>query len=180
LTTERITGKRLAADKPEDRALQERCITSDNMFVPSVFYNNYHQIVQAPGYVVILSESMHDARIIPLDRRPRLGVNIQQWLGDSRGWWEGRTLVVETTNFNDERRFQGSTKDLRLVERFTRTDADTISYRLTVTDPKTYSQPWTLENTLWKSDEPMFEAACHEGNYGLASILAGGRATEKR
>ena len=92
---------------------------------------------------------MHDARIIPLDRRPRLGVNIQQWLGDSRGWWEGRTLVVETTNFNDERRFQGSTKDLRLVERFTRTDADTIGYRLTVTDPKSYSQPWTLENTLW-------------------------------
>ena len=180
LTTERITGKRLAADKPEDRALQERCITSDNMFVPSVFYNNYHEIVQAPGYVVILSESMHDARIIPLDRRPRLGVNIQQWLGDSRGWWEGRTLVVETTNFNDERRFQGSTKDLRLVERFTRTDADIISYRLTVTDPKTYVQPWTLENTLWKSDEPIFEAACHEGNYGLASILAGGRATEKR
>ena len=180
LTTERITGKRLAADKPEDRALQERCITSDNMFVPSAFYNNYHQIVQAPGYVVILSESMHDARIIPLDRRPRLGVNSQQWLGDSRGWWEGRTLVVETTNFNDERRFQGSTKDLRLVERFTRTDAGTISYRLTVTDPKTYPQPWTLENTLWKSDEPIFEAACHEGNYGLASILAGGRATEKR
>ena len=114
--------------------------------------------------------------IIPLDRRPRLGMNIQQWLGDSRGWWEGRTLVVETTNFNDKRRFQGSTKDVRLVERFTRVDPDTISYRLTVTDSKSYSQPWTLENTLWKSDEPMFESGCHEGNYGLASILAGGRA----
>ena len=111
LTTERITGKRLAADKPEDRALQERCITSDNMFVPSVFYNNYHQIVQAPGYVVILSESMHDARIIPLDCRPRLGVNIQQWFSHSRGWWEGGDVGPETTNFNDERRFQGLTKD---------------------------------------------------------------------
>ena len=180
LTTERITGKRLAADRPEDRALQERCITSDNMFVPSPFYNNYHQIVQAPGYVVILTESMHDARVIPLDRRPHLGANIQQWLGDSRGWWEGRTLVVETTNFNDKRRFQGSTRDVRLVERFTRIDGDAISYRLTVTDPATYSQSWTLENTLWRSDELMFETACHEGNYGLASILAGARATEKR
>lgn len=180
LTTERITGKRLASDRPQDRALQERCITADTMFVPTPFYNNYHQIVQAPGYVVIVSEFMNEARVIPLDRRPRLGANIQQYLGDSRGWWEGRTLVVETTNFNDKRRFQGSTKDVRLIERFSRIDADTIIYRLTVTDPKTFSQPWTLENTLWRSDEPVFESACHEGNYGLASILAGGRATEKR
>jgi hypothetical protein len=180
LTTERITGKRLASDRPEDRSLQERCITADTMFVPTPFYNNYHQIVQSPGYVVIVSEFMNEARVIPLDRRPRLGANIQQYLGDSRGWWEGRTLVVETTNFNDKRRFQGSTKDVRLIERFSRIDADTISYRLTVTDPKTFSQPWTLENTLWRSHEPVFESACHEGNYGLASILAGGRATEKR
>ena len=179
LTTERVTGKRLAADRPEDRALQERCITSDNMFVPA-FYNNYHRIVQAPGYVVVLSENMHDARMIPLDRRPRLGGGIRQWLGDARGWWEGRTLVVETTNFNDKRRFQGSTRDVRLVERFTRVDGNAIAYQLTVTDEKTYSQPWTLENTLWRSDEPMFEVACHEGNYGLASILSGARATEGR
>jgi hypothetical protein len=178
LTTERITGTRLGADRPEDRAHQERCITSDNMFVPA-FYNNYHQIVQAPGYVVILTESMHDTRVIPLDRRPRLGAQIEQWLGDARGWWEGRTLVVETTNFNDKRRFQGSTRNLRLVERFTRLDNDAINYRLTVTDPQTYSRPWTLENTLWSSDEPMFETACHEGNYGLANILAGGRAAER-
>jgi hypothetical protein len=179
LTTERVTGKPLAANRPEDRALQERCITSDNMFVPA-FYNNYHRIVQAPGYVVVLSENMHDARVIPLDRRPRLGGAIRQWLGDARGWWEGRTLVVETANFNDQRRFQGSTRDVRLVERFTRIDGNAIAYELTVTDEKTYSQPWTLENTLWRSDEPMFEAACHEGNYGLASILAGARATEAR
>jgi hypothetical protein len=128
----------------------------------------------------VLSENMHDARVIPLDRRPRLGGAIRQWLGDARGWWEGRTLVVETANFNDQRRFQGSTRDVRLVERFTRIDGNAIAYELTVTDEKTYSQPWTLENTLWRSDEPMFEAACHEGNYGLASILAGARATEAR
>jgi hypothetical protein len=180
LITARITGKPLAADTPADRALQERCITSDNMFVPSAFYNNYHQIVQAPGYVVIVSESMHDARIVPLDRRPRLGATIRQWLGDARGWWEGKTLVVETTNVNDQRRFQGSTRDVRLIERFTRIDRDTIDYRLTVIDPNTYSKPWTLENTLWRSDEPIFEAGCHEGNYGIASILAGARAAERR
>jgi hypothetical protein len=179
LTTERVTGKPLAADRPEDRALQERCITSDNLYVPA-FYNNYHRIVQAPGFVVILSESMHDSRVVPLDRRPHLGENIRQWLGDARGWWEGRTLVVETTNFNDTRRFQGSTRDVRLVERFTRLDGDAIDYQLTITDPNTYSRPWTLQNTLWRSDEAMYEAACHEGNYGLASILAGARAAEKR
>ena len=179
LTTQRLTGKRLGADKPEDRALQERCITSDNMFAPA-FYNNYHQILQAPGYVVILTENMHEARVVSLDRRPHLGADIRQWLGDARGWWEGRTLVVESTNFNDRRRFQGSTRDLRLVERFTRLDRDAIAYQLTVTDPNTYARPWTLENTLWRSDEPLFEVACHEGNIGLASILAGARATESR
>ena len=177
LTTERITGKPLGTDKPEDRALQERCITSDNLYTPA-FYNNYHRIVQAPGYVVIVSEAMHDARVIPLDGRPHPGAAIQQWLGDAGGRWEGRTLVVETTNFNDKRRFQGSTKDVRLLERFTRIDGDAIGYQLTVTDPNTYSRPWTLENTLWRSDEAIFEMACHEGNYGLASILAGARKSE--
>ena len=180
LATERITGRTLGADTWEDRALQERCITSDTMYFPNGFYNNYHRIVQAPGYVVLLSESMHDVRVIPLDRRPHVGRNIRQWLGDSRGWWEGRTLVIETTNFNDNRRFQGASKDLRLVERFTRVDHNTISYRLTVTDPTTYARPWTLENAWWRTDEPMFEVGCHEGNIGLASILAGARAAEKR
>ena len=180
LATERITGRTLGADTWEDRALQERCITSDTMFYSNGFYNNYHQIVQSPGYVVISTESMHDVRVIPLDRRPRLGANIRQWLGDSRGWWEGRTLVVETTNFNDKRRFHGATQDLRLVERFTRLDNETIAYRLTVSDPNTFSRPWTLESGLWRSDEQMYEVGCHEGNIGLASILAGARAAEKR
>jgi len=180
LTTERITGKLLGAATWHDRALQERCITSDTMFVPNAFYNNYHQIFQSPGYVVIVSESMHDARVVPLDRRPRLGAGITQWLGDRRGWWDGKTLVVETTNFNDTRRFQGSTRDVRLVERFTRVENDTISYQLTVTDAATYSKPWTLENIMWRSDEQIFEVGCHEGNTGLANILSAARATEKR
>jgi hypothetical protein len=179
LGTERATGTPLRADTWEDRALQERCITMGNLLVPSAFYNNYHQIVQAPGHVVILSESMHDARVVPLNRRPHVGANVRMYLGDSRGWWEGKTLVVETTNFNDQRRFQGATRSLKLMERFTRVDNDTIDYRLTVSDPVTFKQPWTLQNILWRSDEPIFEAACHEGNLGIASILAGARAAEK-
>ena len=180
LLTERLTGNALSANSWHDRAHQERCITSDAMFFPNAFYNNYHQIFQAPGYVVIVTESMHDVRMIPLDRRAHPGTNVKQWVGDSRGWWEGKTLVVETTNFNDKRRFLGSTDSLRLIERFTRTDQNTINYQLTVTDPKTYSRPWTLENLMWRSDEPMFEVGCHEGNIGLAAILSGARAAEKR
>jgi hypothetical protein len=180
LTTERMTGRALRADSWEDRALQERCITSDTMFYPNGFYNNYSQIVQSPGYVVIRVESMHDTRVIPLDRRPPLAASIKQWLGDSRGWWEGQTLVVETTNFNGKRLFHGATQNLRLVERYTRVDHDTIDYRLTVTDPETFTQPWTLQNSLWRTDEPIFEVACHEGNIGLAAILSGARAQEQR
>jgi hypothetical protein len=180
LEREIIGVRPLGVDKPADRTLDERCIATGGLFIPNPFYNNYHQIVQGPGFVVLLTEMMHEARVVPLDRRPRLGAAIRQWHGDSRGWWEGRTLVVETTNFNDKRLFQGATKDLRLVERFTRTDNDTIDYRLTVTDPNTYSRPWTLENSLWRTDERMYEVACHEGNYGLANILSGARAQEKR
>jgi hypothetical protein len=180
LERELIGIRPLGVNEPRDRTLDERCITTGGLFVPNPFYNNYHQIVQAPGYVAILTEMMHEFRVVPLDRRPRLGANIRQWLGDSRGWWEGRTLVVETTNFNDTRLFYGATKELRLVERFTRTDNDTINYRLTVTDPNTFSGPWTLENSLWRSDDKMYEVACHEGNYGLANILSGARAAEKR
>ena len=114
------------------------------------------------------------------DGRPRRGEGSRQWTGDRRGWWDGNTLVVETTNVNDQRRFQGSTKDVHLLERFTRLDDGTISYQLTVTDPATYSKPWTLENILWRSDESIYESACHEGNTGLANILSGARAAEKR
>jgi hypothetical protein len=180
LTTERITGRTLRANTWEDRALQERCITSDTAFYPNGFYNNYMQIVQAPDAIVIRLESMHDTRVIPLDRRPPLSASIKQWTGDSRGWWEGNTLVVETTNFNSRRRFQGATENLKLVERFTRVDDDTIDYRLTVSDPQTFTRPWTLENNLWRTDELIYEVGCHEGNIGLAGILAGARAQEKK
>lgn len=175
-----MMGRPNASNEPRDRSLDERCITTGGILVPNPFYNNYHRIVQAPGYVVLVTEMMHEHRVIPLDRRPPLGAKIEQWLGDSRGWWEGRTLVVETRNFNDKRLFYGATKELRLMERFTRLDNDTIGYRLTVTDPKTFSQPWTLESNFWRSDEGMFEVACHEGNYGLRNILSAGRALKKK
>ena len=177
---ERLIREPLPANGPEDRAESERCLTTGRLFVPNPFYNNYHQIVQTKDYVAILTEMMHELRIIPLDGRPHVGPDIGQWLGDSRGWWEGHTLVVETTNFNDKRLFRAATKHLRLVERFTRLDADTITYQLTVTDPETFATSWTLENALRKADGVLYEVACHEGNYGLAGILSGARAGEKR
>ena len=173
-------GPPLPANRPEDRAQSERCLTTDGLLVPNPFYNNYHQIVQAPGYVVILTEMMHEARIIPIGPRPHVGAGVRTWLGDSRGRWEGSTLVVETTNFNDRRLFMGATEQMQLVERFTRLDADTIDYKLTVTDPATFSRPWTLENALRKGQGEMYEVGCHEGNIGLRAILAGARAEERR
>jgi hypothetical protein len=122
---------------------------------------------------------MHEPRVIPLDGRPHVGEGVRLWLGDSRGRWEGETLVVETTNFNTRRLFRGATKQLRLVERFTRLDGDTIAYRLTVSDPATFTRPWTLENALRRGGG-FYEVACHEGNIGLRGILAGARAQESR
>jgi hypothetical protein len=173
-------GPPLPANRPEDRTQAERCLTTDGLLVPNPFYNNYHQIVQAPGYVVILTEMMHEARVIPIGSRPHIGSGVRTWLGDSRGHWEGQTLVVETTNFNERRLFRGATGQMRLVERFKRVDADTIEYRLTVTDPATFSRPWTLENALRRGSGDMYEVACHEGNLGLRGILSGARAEEQR
>ena len=175
-----VLGGELGADGPEGRAEAERCLTTGGLFIPNPFYNNYHQIVQTPGYVTILTEMMHEVRVIPLDGRPHVGAGIRQWLGDSRGRWEGRTLVVETTNFNDKRLFRGSTRHLTLIERFTRLDDNTIDYQLTVNDPATFSTPWTLQNALRRSEGLVYEVACHEGNYGLAGILSGARAEERR
>jgi hypothetical protein len=168
------------ANVPEDRTLAERCITTDGLLLPNPFYNNYFEIVQAPGHVVIVTEMMHEARVIPLDRRPHVGAGVRMWSGDSRGWWEGKTLVVETTNFNDKKRFRGASAQLHLAERFTRVDADTIEYRLTVTDPATFSRPWTLLNGLRRAEGGIYEVGCHEGNIGLQGILAGARAQEKQ
>ena len=135
-------------------------------------------LVQAPGYVVILVEMIHEMRIIPLDGRPPLSTDIRQWMGNSRGRWEGDTLVVETTHFTDQQEFRGTSADLRLVERFTRVAARTIDCRFTVDDRAAYARPWTVALPMKRVDEDIFEYACHEGNVGMAGILAGARAEE--
>jgi hypothetical protein len=167
---------------PEDRSLPERCIlwpTAGPPMMPS-FYNNNYQIVQAPGYVIILVEMIHDARIIPIDSRPHVDSKIRQWMGDSRGHWEGNTLVVETTNFNDKTRFQRAGPNMHLVERFTRTAPDTVTYEFTVTDPSAFSRPWTAQIPMKRTDGPIIEYACNEGNYAMEGMLAGARADEKK
>jgi len=169
------------ADGPEDRALAERCVAVSNAGPPMMpaNYNSNYQFMQSPGYVVIVSEQIHDARVIPLDGRPALPSNVRQFLGDSRGHWDGSTLVVETTNFTDQTAFQGAGADMRLIERFTRTAPDQILYEFTVNDPATFTKPWTAQMYMMKTDGPLFEYACHEGNIGLEGVLSGFRAEEK-
>ncbi len=140
-------------------------------------YNNNVLILQVPGYVVILNEMVHNTRIIPTDGRPH--VNLRQWAGESRGRWEGDTIVVETINFLRETSLAGSSADTHLIERFRRVDADTLMYEFTVEDPNSYTRPWTAMMPMRRTDGPLFEYACHEGNYGLYNILAGARAKEK-
>ena len=168
-----------ATDSWEDRVLEERCLASGTMFLPNPFYLNNHHILQSRDHVAIVTEAFNDFRIIPLDGRPPLHPEIQQWAGNSRGRWEGETLVIETANFNMMVNFQGATDGLRIVERITRVDADTIDYELTASDPASFTRAWTLANTLRRIDGPIFEYACHEGNYGLRNILSGARAEEK-
>ncbi|PYR32484.1 MAG: hypothetical protein DMF92_01985 [Acidobacteria bacterium] len=167
------------ADSYEDRSLADRCILGFNSGPPMISgaYNNNVQIVQAPGYVVIVNEMVHNARMIPTDGRPH--GTIPRWTGDSRGRWEGDTLVVETVNFKRETSLSGSSAATHLVERFTRVDPKTIRYEFTVTDPTSYTRPWTAVMPLRAIDELLFEYACHEGNYALRGILAGARAQEK-
>jgi hypothetical protein len=175
------------ADGPESRNLYERCITRamPGAMMPG-FYNHNYQIFQTPGYVAIYVEMIHDARIIPLDGRPHVGSGIRQWLGDSRGRWEGDTLVVETTNMrnitasNDSSSlvFGTAGDKARVIERFTRVDADTIDYQVTVDDPVTYTKSWTASIPMSKLDGGLFEYACHEGNYAMPGILGGQRAQE--
>jgi hypothetical protein len=182
-TAVRATERRVhPADGPEDRSLSERCLLWPSAGPPMLptGYNNNYEIVQTSGYVVILVEMIHDARIIPLDGRPHLGPNIQQWMGDSRGHWEANTLVVDTTNFTDKTAFRGSGESLHLIERFTRTNADTIRYEFRVEDPTTFTAPWSAEIPMRKTHGPMYEYACTEGNYALADILAGARADERK
>jgi hypothetical protein len=166
-------------DSHEDRPLADRCLVGFNSGPPMIpgAYNNNVQILQTPGSVVIVNEMVHNARIIPTDGRPH--TTIRQWSGDSRGRWEGDMLVVETINFRRETSLQGSTGNTRLIERFTRIDADTIKYEFTVTDPNSYTQPWSAMVPWQRIPGPLFEYACHEGNYALPNILAGARAEEK-
>jgi hypothetical protein len=169
------------ADGPEDRSLQERCIfwqTAGPPMIPGPYNNNY-QIVQSPGYVVILSEMIHDVRIIPLAGQSHLGPSIRQWMGNSRGHWESNTLVVDTTGFNGKANFRNTSQNLHLIERFTRVDAETILYEFTVDDPTTFIKPWTAQIPMTRTAGPIFEYACNEGNYALTDILAGARAEEK-
>ena len=168
-------------DGPESRALGERCIYNATEGPPMLppAYNANLQIQQGPGYVAIMQEEIHDIRVIPLDGRPHLGPNIRQYLGDSRGHWEGNTLVVDTTNFNDRTNFRGSSETLHVIERFTRVDADTILYEFTVEDPATWARPWKAELPMSKIQGPIYEYACHEGNYDMINNLSAARAREK-
>ena len=171
-----------STDGPEDRSLAERCIswtTAGPPMLPGP-YNNDCQIFQAPGYVVILSEMIHDARMIPLDGRPHVSRNIREWMGDPRGHWEGNTLVVDTANFTSEYSFRGSDANLHLTERFTRVSPGVIQYEFTVDDPTAFTRSWTARIPLNKTSDRVYEYACHEGNYALTDILAGARAAEKK
>jgi hypothetical protein len=169
------------ADSWEDRPLQERCILYHGVPPLPTGYNNNYQIVQTPGYVAIYSEMIHEIRLIPVDARAHLASTIGQWMGDSRGHWEGDTLVVETTNFDARTtfRFPAANETIRVIERFKRVAPDKIDYQFTVQDPTTYTRPWTALLPMTRIDGPIYEYACHEGNYGMFGILSGHRAQEK-
>ncbi len=170
------------ADSPEDLALTDHCLLWGSAGPPMLPgpYNNTYQIFQTADSVVIVIEMIHDVRIIPIVKRPHLPAGIRPWLGDSRGHWEGNTLVVETTNFSSKSQFRGSTENLRVVERITRTSADTITYDFTVEDPATFSRPWSGSVPMNKTKGPVYEYACHEGNYGLVGVLQAARVSEKK
>ena len=169
------------ADGPEDRSLAERCINWPVAGPPMIpgGYNNNYQIVQGPGYVTVVVEMIHDVRTIPTDGRPHLPATVRQWMGDPRGHWEGNTLVVDTTNFTDKTNFRGSGENLHLIERFTRTGPNQLMYEFTVNDPASFTRPWTVQIPMAKTDGPLFEYACHEGNYGMEGMLRGARQQER-
>jgi hypothetical protein len=176
----RAEARRLhPADDPEDLSLADRCIARPGPPMLPAGYNNNHQIVQTTDYVVIFSEMMHDARLIPLNSRPNLPNSVRQWFGDSRGRWEGDTLIVETTNFTNKTNFRGAGENMRLIERFTRVDQDTLLYRFTVDDPESFQSPWSGEIPMKRVPGPIFEYACHEGNYSIVNTLSSARTAEK-
>ena len=164
---------------PEDLALRIRCISRGLPMVPTP-NNNFFEIVQGAGYLTILQEMMYEARMIPLDPRPHLASGIRGYMGDSRGHWEGDSLVIDTTNFIGVDDFYGADENMHLTERLTRTDADTILYQFTVNDPTAFTKPWSGEIPMRKSDEGIFDYECHEGNYSIVDILSGARAAEAK
>jgi len=165
-----------------DLSNADRCLTGFNAGPPITpgGYNQNMQLFQTPDHVVLLTEMVHTVRVVPLDGRPALDDSLRQWSGDSRGHWEGETLVVETTNFDAKRGWRGSTPGMRLVERFTRVDADTLEYEFTVTDPDTWMAPWTVQLPMRRNELQLFEYACHEGNYAMDAMLGGARADERK
>jgi hypothetical protein len=169
-------------DDPELRPLSEQCLlgfgsTSGPPALPDYFYNDLHQIVQTPNSIMILTEMIHDVRIVRMNAS-HLPANMRFWMGDSTGRWDGDTLVIDTTNFTDKTRFRGSTENLHVVERLSRMDDKTLLYRFTVEDPKTWDQPWTGEMTWPATDKHILEYACHEGNYALGDVMRGARVQE--
>jgi hypothetical protein len=169
---------RVPAEGPEDMDLGDRCLVYRPVPITSSGYNNHVHVLQSPGYVVIFQEQIHDVRIIPVTDRPALSQDVRQWLGVSRGHWEGDTLVVETTGFYHQADYLGSHVNRQVVERLTRTAADAIAYEFTVTDPTIWTGPWTGMVPWRPTEGPMFEYACHEGNYGMTNLLTSSRAAE--
>ena len=184
----RVRSAGLDADGPEDRGLAERCLLGFNAGPPmmSSAYNNNMQLFQTADHVVILNEMVHDARVVPLDNSPHLPSDVRQWHGDARGRWDGDTLVVETRNFTDKTasfdpsalQALGIGTTLRLTERFTRLSEDTLLYEYTIDDPATFTQPFTAALPMRRSQDLIYEYACHEGNYGMVNALSGARAEE--
>ena len=166
----------------QDRSITERCVLGFKAGPPMNpgAYNNNVMLLQVPGMVVLHNEMVHEVRFIPLDGRDHLPTEVRQLRGDSRGHWDGQTLVVETTNYTDRTSYMGSGDKMRLIERFTRVDDATLLYEYTVEDSESFEQPWTVALPMTRTDGPMFEFACHEGNYGLTNILSAARAEERR
>ena len=170
------------ADNPEDFPNAERCLIVGNSFVPPlmpVFYNNTLQIVQTADTVALVSEQIHDTRIISLTRRTHLPAAIRQWGGDSIGRWDGNTLVVDTTNFTTQTTLRGSGTGLHLIERFSLSDSNTLKYEFTVDDPASFTRVWAADSQMTRTDQMMYEYACHEANYSLTNVLRGARFADK-
>ncbi len=176
--TAAIRARRDRPDSIEDFTIRDRCILYRPIPATPTQNNNNFRIVQSRNSVAILQEEIHETRIIPLDGRPHIGSSIRQWNGDSRGHWEGDTLVVETTNFTDQTDFHGANVNLRVVERLTRAAPDRIDVEFTVTDPTTWTRPWTAKVNYWKNEDGLFEYACHEGDYAVKHILLNARAAD--